>query len=141
MEELKLIHIQLSPTSDWYWKCPICYQLIAPHPAGSGKGKYVLQSKGVATKHLIRHNAGYVPKREDLSIITSKNQYFCNKCNAPVHSKKIFIRMRISEPPKWQPGHRFMCVFCAGYLNWELGLKTKNEVHRGRTKNDGTMGR
>jgi hypothetical protein len=50
----------------------VCGDWICPHEAGRGKGHFVLQSKGIATKHLITHNSGYVSKRKSILEIVLK---------------------------------------------------------------------
>lgn len=132
--ELKLDHIYLN--GYWYWQCPVCDELLCKHESGKGKGHQVLQSKGTATKHLISHNAGYTPKRIPIQEITSRNQYFCNKCGDSVVSKTEFEQrgwVSITRPI-WKPQHRFMCYNCSDYTDFNKGMKTKDEVHKGIIK-------
>ena len=129
-EEIELYHIINNTDGNWYWVCPICYEWLTPHKAG--KGHFVLQSKGVATKHLIAHNAGYVVKGKSTTEIISQNQYFCNKCNESVLTKRTSVYLMPSTV-NWKPEHKFVCCNCANYENWDMGLKTKEEVHKGKT--------
>ena len=132
--EIKLKHEKLAIHGMWAWECPICRELLAPHEAGKGKGHQVLQSKGIATKHLIAHNAGYVIKGKSTTEIISQNQYFCNKCDSIVQTKKQFEHMGIKRDINWKPEHKYICVYCIPFTdqNWSLGLKTKEEVHKGK---------
>jgi len=130
MTELKLEHIKHCMNGYWYWICPICKEWLFPHESGKGMGHFVLQSKGVATKHLISHNAGYIPKGESITEITSKNQYFCNDCGQSVISIRYLKDMNISKNIKTKPEHKYMCFSCVK-LQYEEGLKTKDEVHKG----------
>ena len=134
-KELKLEHKQHCIDGNWYWICPICGEWLFPHEAGKGKGHYVLQSKGLATKHLISHNAGYIPKGESITEITSKNQYFCNDCGNYVISLKIIKNLNKDFNKIANPEHRFFCFDCCKYdMGYTKGLKTKDEVHKGKIK-------
>ena len=130
-DEIKLIHRQHNLDKRWYWVCPICGDWICPHEAGKGKGHLVLQSKGRATKHLIAHDVGYVSKKRSIVKIISEKMYFCNMCKESVLTKRTSHYLM---PPtvNWKPEHKFVCCNCANYVNWDLGLKTKEEVHKGQ---------
>jgi len=51
---MSLTHVKVDDV--WFWKCPFDGLLLAPHQAGKGKGHEVLQSKGVASRHLAKHD-------------------------------------------------------------------------------------
>lgn len=133
--DLKLTHEHHCENGKWYWVCPICKEWLSPHEAGKGKGHLVLQSKGRATVHLIAHNAGYIPKRISINEIISKNQCFCNNCRQPVISMKYLKNMNVAKNIKnVKPEHKYMCFSCVK-IQYEEGLKTKEEVHK-RKKNE-----
>lgn len=127
---LELIHIKHCIDGNWYWICPVCGEWLCPHEAGKGKGHLVLQSKGHATKHLIAHDAGYVPKGRSIGKIISEKMYFCNECGESVLTKRTSYYL-IPLFVNWKPEHKFVCCNCACYEYWEKGLKTKCEVHKG----------
>jgi len=72
-ETKKLVHMQSMLDDMWFWLCPICGEQLAPHQAGRGKGDQVLQSKGVASKHLARHDPSLVYHGRDINDISSLN--------------------------------------------------------------------
>ncbi len=131
MTEPKLEHMHHCINGNWYWICPICGEWLSPHEAGKGKGHLVLQSKCVATKHLVSHNERYVPKGKSVQEIIDKNKYFCNKCGRHVMSKHIY-EQTFKYLIDWKPEHKFMCIYCSDYKDWNLGLKRRDEVHKGK---------
>lgn len=132
---LKLLHIKNTDDHLWYWVCPVCFKEMYPHEAGKCKGHQVLQSKGVATKHLIAHNAGYVPKVIPIGEITNKNNYFCNKCGNIVLTKRT-VGYLYHTQIDWKPEHKFICLDCSGFEDLNKGLKTKDEVHKGKIRTE-----
>lgn len=131
INKIELTHEHHCIDGYWYWVCPICKEWLCPHEAGKGKGHFVLHSKGIATKHLIAHNAGYVVKGKSTTEIINQNQYFCNKCNESVLTKRTSVYLMPSTV-NWKHEHKFVCCNCANYENWDMGLKTKEEVHKGK---------
>lgn len=59
----ELIHVRIFDT--WWWECPICGDLLAPH-----KMYRVLQSKGAASRHLGRHDPSFVNHGRNVIDIT-----------------------------------------------------------------------
>ena len=126
--KLELKHVHHCIDGNWYWICPVCGEWLCPHEAGRGKGHLVLISKGHATKHLMSHNMGYVPKGKSIAEIISKKLYFCNRCNDSVMSKTLSKQI-YKDVSNFEPKHKFLCLTC--YYNNEQGLKTKDQVHKG----------
>jgi hypothetical protein len=131
MTDLKLKHELHCINGNWYWVCPVCGEWLFPHEAGRGKGNQVLTSKGHATKHLIAHDVGYISKKVPINNIISRNQYFCNKCGQSVISMKYLKDMNVAKNITTLPEHKYMCFSCIK-IHYEEGLKTKDEVHKGK---------
>ena len=76
---LKLEHIKVDGT--WYWECPVCDKLLgATKVATEGYMKYHwkfytnLQSKGVASKHLMKHEYSLVHHGRDVNKIANSQK-------------------------------------------------------------------
>jgi len=123
---LKLQHIKHCMDGNWYWVCPICGDWLAPHNMDIHYGEdgawRVLQSKGAASRHLMTHSPDLVKHGRSIVEITSKNQYFCNKCESVVLTKKS-VGYSSYLKIDWKPEHKYMCLNCAKSENLELGLK------------------
>ena len=73
---LKLKHIKIDGV--WYWECPVCEELLGGTEVGTeGYMKYHwklianLQSKGVASKHLMKHEYSLVHHGRDINKIAN----------------------------------------------------------------------
>lgn len=85
-EGKKLTHQLHCIDGNWYWVCPICGEWLCPHRMDKHHGVdgawRVLQAKGAASRHLMRHDPSLIQhgrKIEDCLTKSKKHEDFLDK--------------------------------------------------------------
>jgi len=89
----KLTHHLHCINGNWYWVCPICGEWLAPHRMDIHTESFkVLQSKGAASRHLMRHDPSLVQHGRKINDILKKPKMYknCKNCGHELDEFQIY---------------------------------------------------